>query len=78
MDSGLLTADFAQLRQQEQKGHRKAPRSVGRRQLFRRRESGAWRDELTPQQVARIEADHADMMWRLGYEFTSARLALTG
>ena len=31
-----------------------------------------WRDELTPEQVARIEAAHAPMMRRLGYELASA------
>jgi len=29
--------------------------------------AGGWRDELTPDQVARIEADRAPMMRRLGY-----------
>ena len=40
---------------------------------FRRGEAGAWRDELTIQQVARIEAAQGPMMHRLGYELTVAR-----
>jgi len=36
--------------------------------FFRRGEVGGWRDELTAEQVARIEAAHAPMMRRLGYE----------
>src|SRR5581483_2511314 len=48
-------ADFAQLRQQEQeKGFREAPHPGGG-SFFRRGESGAWRDELTAEQVARVE-----------------------
>ena len=62
-------ADFANLRRQEQDGgfREKTPRAA---QFFRRGEAGAWRDELTPEQVARIEAAHAPMMRRLGYELT--------
>jgi Sulfotransferase domain len=66
-------ADFAQLRQQEQdKGFREAPRPFAGGNFFRRGEAGAWRDELTAEQVARIEAAHAAMMRRLGYELSSA------
>jgi hypothetical protein len=62
-------ADFAQLRQQEEeKGFREAPQADAR--FFRRGEAGAWRDELKPDQAARIEADHAPMMRRLGYELS--------
>jgi hypothetical protein len=63
-------ADFARLRQQEEeKGFREAPQQAGAR-FFRRGEAGGWRDELTPDQTARIEADHAPMMRRLGYELS--------
>jgi hypothetical protein len=61
-------ADFAELRRQEQdKGFNETPRRPGAL-FFRRGEAGAWRDELTPEQVARIEAAHAPMMRGLGYE----------
>ena len=61
-------ADFAELRRQEQeKGFRETPARPGGL-FFRRGEAGAWRDELTPEQVARIEAAHGPMMRRLGYE----------
>ena len=64
-------ADFAQLRrQEEEKGFSETPRRPGGL-FFRRGEVGAWRDELTPEQVARIEAGHAPMMRRLGYELAS-------
>jgi aryl sulfotransferase len=63
-------ADFTRLRQQEEEtGFREAPQQAGAR-FFRRGETGAWRDELTPDQAARIEADHAPMMRRLGYELS--------
>lgn len=66
-------ADFAQLRQQEQeKGFREAPRPHAGGNFFRRGETGAWRDELAAEQVARIEAAHAPTMRRLEYELSSA------
>ena len=62
-------ADFAELKRQEgEKGFREGPRPTRGGQFFRRGAAGAWRDELTPEQVARIEAEHAPMMRRLGYE----------
>ncbi|HEY0107196.1 MAG TPA: sulfotransferase domain-containing protein [Rhizomicrobium sp.] len=62
-------ANFDQLRAQErQKGFGEAPRPNVR--FFRRGEAGAWRDELTAKQVARIEADHGATMRRLGYELS--------
>jgi Sulfotransferase domain len=66
-------ADFAELRRQEEerKGFREAPRHMGSL-FFRRGEAGAWRDELSGEQVARIEAAHGPMMRRLGYEPASA------
>ena len=66
-------ANFAQLRQQEQeKGFREAPRPHAGGSFFRRGEAGAWREELNAEQVARIEAAHAPMMRRLGYELSNA------
>lgn len=63
-------ADFAELRRQEQeKGFAETPRRPGGL-FFRRGEMGAWRDELNAEQIARIEAAHAPMMRRLGYELS--------
>jgi aryl sulfotransferase len=65
-------ADFDELKRQEQdQGFGERPRRLDA-VFFRRGETGAWRDELTPEQVARIEAEHAPMMQRLGYELASA------
>ena len=53
--------------------------SVKTDRFFRRGVSGGWRDELTDDQVAAIEADHAEVMERLGYELVTddaARAAL--
>ena len=62
--------------QERQSGFREAP---SQRRFFRRGTAGAWRDELTPAQVARIEEDHAAMMRQLGYALTGApRLAEAG
>jgi aryl sulfotransferase len=39
--------------------------------FFRRGEAGAWRDELTAEQVARIESAHGMTMDRLGYKMSA-------
>jgi aryl sulfotransferase len=67
-------ADFSQLCGQErEKGFREAPRPHKNGTFFRRGEVGAWHDELTPEQVARIEAGHAPMMLRLEYDLAGTR-----
>jgi len=64
-------ADFGELKRQEtERGFREAPVARAGGNFFRRGISGAWRDELTPEQVARIEQDHAAMMARLGYDLS--------
>ena len=61
-------ADFDALKQQEsERGFREAPRANPAGKFFRRGIAGGWRDELTAEQVARIEADQTVMMARLGY-----------
>jgi len=65
-------ASFSELRrQEEEKDFREKPRRSGGL-FFRRGEVGAWRDELTAEQVRLIEAAHAPMMRRLGYELSEA------
>jgi aryl sulfotransferase len=60
-------ADFAELQRQErEKGFCENPVRPGGL-FFRSGEAGAWRDELSAEQVTRIEAAHAPMMRRLGY-----------
>jgi aryl sulfotransferase len=72
-------ANFDELKRQEQeKGFCELPRPHLGGVFFRRGEVGAWRDELTAEQVARIEAAHAPMMRRLGYELAGAMLARAG
>jgi hypothetical protein len=73
IERAVTFADFAQLREQERdKGFREGPRPWVGGNFFRRGEAGGWRDELSSEQVARIEAAHAPMMRRLGYELTTA------
>jgi aryl sulfotransferase len=68
-------ADFARLKQQEEEmGFKEAPQQRGAR-FFRRGEAGGWRDELTPDQAARIVAAHGAVMQRLGYDVAPAPLA---
>jgi hypothetical protein len=66
----LRFANFEELKKQEaEKGFREAPKtSAG---FFRRGQTGAWREELTTGQIARIEEAHAPMMRRLGYRLSS-------
>jgi hypothetical protein len=73
-------ADIAELQRQEQeKGFREAPRHRPSGSFFRRGKAGGWRDELSTEQAARIEAVHETMMRRLGYELSpAAELACTG
>ncbi|GAB4363035.1 MAG: sulfotransferase domain-containing protein [Kiloniellaceae bacterium] len=44
-----------------------AERSLHSERFFRSGRSGGWRDTLTPEQVKRIESDHAVQMKRFGY-----------
>jgi hypothetical protein len=78
INRAVASSDFAVLRQQEQqKGFTEAPR-LGVT-FFRRGEAGSWRDELTCEQVIRIEERHGETMLQLGYELSSAlQLARAG
>ena len=68
VERAVRFADFGNLQRQErEKGFREGPRPYVDGQFFRRGEAGAWRDELTAEQVALIEAAHEPMMRRLGY-----------
>ncbi len=70
----IASANFSELRRQEDdKGFREAPRTGSPRPFFRRGEAGAWRSELSSQQIARIETAHAPMMRRLGYAPTATQ-----
>lgn len=73
IERAVAFADFSELRRQEQaKGFREAPHARAGGNFFRRGMAGAWREELAPEQVARIEAAHAPMMQRLGYDLSAA------
>ncbi|HZX31480.1 MAG TPA: sulfotransferase domain-containing protein [Rhodocyclaceae bacterium] len=64
--SAVEATGFERLRAQENThGFAEAPPGMAR--FFRRGVAGGWRDTLTEQQVARIEADHGAMMRKLGY-----------
>ncbi|PEQ10228.1 hypothetical protein B2G71_23425 [Novosphingobium sp. PC22D] len=63
---------FAELQAQERaEGFDEAPRRMTTTRFFRQGLAGGWRGELTEAQRRRIEADHAPMMRRLGYEVAS-------
>lgn len=52
-------------RQEAEDGFREKPQRTKR--FFRHGQSGAWRKQLTPQQIDRIVTDHGDVMRRFGY-----------
>lgn len=65
-------ASFSTLREQEDReGFRESQRFDSGGRFFRRGHVGGWRDELTAEQVARIEAAHAPMMARFGYALSA-------
>jgi aryl sulfotransferase len=78
VNRAVVFSDFAQLQRQEQKsGFSEAPVKGAR--FFRRGEMGNWLNELSREQVARIESHHGRMMCRLGYELSFAsELACAG
>jgi hypothetical protein len=66
LDRAVAFASIDELQRQEAAGgFREAPRKAT--SFFRRGKAGGWREELTHEQVARIERDHAAIMDRLGY-----------
>ena len=66
IDKAIRFSDFKVLSQQEtDKGFEERP--VKAERFFRQGQSGGWRDQLSPDQVQRIVADHADVMQRFGY-----------
>jgi hypothetical protein len=72
IERAVAFADFSELKRQETDiGFREAPPKT-LSGFFRRGEMGSWRDELTIEQVSRIEAAHAPTMRRLGYALSSA------
>jgi aryl sulfotransferase len=64
--SALEQSRFDRLRAQEAAMGFKERLSQAPR-FFRRGVADGWRDELTPAQISRIEADHGPVMARLGY-----------
>jgi aryl sulfotransferase len=70
-ERAVRLSDFDELQAQEcEKGFRESSRG---KPFFRKGAAGGWRDELTAEQVVRIEAAHAPMMARLGYDLAEAR-----
>jgi aryl sulfotransferase len=66
IDRAVAHSDFSVLRKQEETvGFRERMSTTA--PFFRRGQAGAWRDELTAEQCARIEAAHRQVMMRLGY-----------
>jgi len=62
----LDKTSFDELRRQErEQGFNEKPSPAG--SFFREGRVGSWRDELTPQQAARIVRDQRDVMRRFGY-----------
>lgn len=68
VERSVQATTFERLRELELTiGFAEKPPTRMTRPFFGVGRAGTWQDELTPSQVARIEADHGDMMRRLGY-----------
>jgi aryl sulfotransferase len=78
IDRAVASSEFRQLQRHEQKnGFAEAFREGTK--FFRRGNAGGWRDELTREQIVRIESHHGRMMRSLGYELSyESSLACTG
>jgi hypothetical protein len=63
----LDKSSFEGLQQQEEEEEEGFNEAASARSFFREGRVGSWRDELTPQQGARIVRDHRDVMRRFGY-----------
>lgn len=68
----LKQTNFARLqKEEEEKGFQS--RRKAKEPFFRKGRVGSWRDELTREQVRRIEEDHGEVMLELGYELEEVR-----
>jgi hypothetical protein len=66
IEKAIRFSDFRELaRQEQEKGFREKPTKTA--SFFRQGKSGDWRDKLSPEQIARIVADHGEVMRRFGY-----------
>lgn len=66
LERAIRFSSFKVLQNQEAK-HGFRERSEHSQRFFRVGKSGQWHSKLTPEQVARIESDHAEQMKRFGY-----------
>jgi hypothetical protein len=66
VSAAVAAVSFGRLRAAED-AHGFAERQPGQERFFRRGIAGGWQDSLTSAQAARIEADHGEMMRKLGY-----------
>lgn len=75
VEQAVGATDFARLQAQErERGFRESqPSRKHDKPFFRRGRADGWRDELTRDQIARLEADHGEVMQRLGYALSSGR-----
>ena len=72
IEAAVAETTFSRLREQEQRaGFSEKPRSAGA--FFREGRADSWRQELTPEQAARIVTAHGATMRRLGYDTAPSR-----
>lgn len=66
IEKAIRFSDFQELAGQEaERGFYERPPRAER--FFRHGKSGSWRNRLSPEQIARIVADHGEVMRRFGY-----------
>lgn len=66
IEKAIRFSAFSELsRQEAEKGFYERPQHTAR--FFQQGKSGGWREQLTAEQVARIVAEHGEVMRRFGY-----------
>lgn len=71
-ERAVRLTSFDALQASERAGGFAEARSRSGRPFFRRGQKDGWRDELSPAQIASVEAAHGPMMRRLGYALRGA------
>lgn len=75
--AAIERASFDRLKaSEEERGFRETSRNTA--QFFRKGRAGGWQEELTPEQVAALEADHRITMRLMGYGLTRGDAELDG
>jgi hypothetical protein len=71
ISDAIRNNDFQRMRVKEDRSPQLGKSTDDQRRFVRKGAVGGWRDQLTPEQLERIEAETGEMLARLGYESSS-------